>query len=74
MAITLLLDDIRRAVGKRSLVGVLFLDLSRIFDTVSYATLLSKLKAYGVKKETLEWFKSYLFHITEQIEIDTRDK
>ena len=71
MASTILLDDIRIAVGKGSLVGVLFLDLSRAFDTVSHATLLSKLKAYGVKKETLEWFKSYLFHWTEQVEIDS---
>ena len=47
--------------------GVLFLDLSRAFNTVSHATFLSKLKAYGVKKETLEWFKSYLFHRTEQV-------
>ena len=51
--------------------GVLFSDLSRAFDTVSHATLLSKLKAYGVKKEMLEWFKSYLFHRTEQVEIDS---
>ena len=69
LASTILLDDIRRGVGKGSLVGVLSLDLSRAFDTVSHATLLSKLKAYGVKKEKLEWFKSYLFHRTEQIEI-----
>ena len=34
-----LLDNIRRAVGKGSLVGVLFLDLRQAFDTVSHATL-----------------------------------
>ena len=61
MASTILLDDIRRAVGKGSLMEVLFLELSRTFDTVSHATLLSKLKAY----------KSYLFHRTEQVEIDS---
>ena len=71
MANTILLDDIRKAVRKGRLVGVLVLDLSRVFDTVSHATLFSKLKAYGVKKETLEWFKSYLFHRNEQVEIDS---
>ena len=70
MASTILLDDIRRAAGKGHLVGVLFLDLSRAFDTVSHATLLSKLEAYGVKKEALIWFKSYLFHRTEKVDID----
>ena len=39
LASTILLDDTRRAVGKGSLVGVLFLDLSQAFDTVSRAIL-----------------------------------
>ena len=54
-------DDIRRYADKKFLVGCLYIDFSKAFDTVSHAKLLQKLPAYGIKGTALKWFSSYLF-------------
>ena len=56
-----MLDDIRKSVDNDQLVGAVFVDLSKAFDTISHAILLEKLAIYGIKDGELEWFKDYLF-------------
>ena len=59
-AVTILLDDIRRSVDKESLVGAVFGDLKKAFDTISHVILLEKFANYGIKDGELEWFSDYL--------------
>ena len=67
LAATLLLDDIRKSVDKGQLVGALFVDLSRAFDTISHSNLLTKLPTYGIDGKELTWFEDYLFNRSAQV-------
>ena len=42
------------------LVGLVFIDLKKAFDTVDHNILCKKLELYGVKQRELSWFKSCL--------------
>ena len=65
-----LTDNIRKFIDKGRLVGALFVDLSKAFDTLSHAILLGKLRSYGIKGIALDWFKNYLFNRKQFCEID----
>ena len=57
-AATFLCDEICKNVNEGKLVGAVFIDLSRAFDTINHATLLEELTLYGIKSE---WFISYVW-------------
>ncbi len=69
MAVILVSDMIRQVAGKGKLVGAVFLDLSRAFDTINHGNLLTKLATYGIRGDELEWFTSYLFQRTQVVDI-----
>ena len=48
LASTLLLDDIQKSVDCRELVGAVFVDLFKVFNTIGNEILLSKLPLYGI--------------------------
>ena len=61
------LDKWYKALDNKKLVGVIFLDISKAFDTVNHELLLSKLSHLGLSPSTVSWFKSYLtnrYHTT----------
>ena len=56
-----------KALDQKKFVGVVFLDISKAFDTVNHKLLLSKLSNLGLSASAVSWFHSYLSnrcHIT----------
>ena len=51
------------------MVGALFLDLSKAFDTMSHDLILSKLCEFGVASLEREWFADYLFGRLQLVQI-----
>ena len=41
-------------------VGVIYMDLSKAFDSLNHELLIAKLKCYGLDQHTVEFFRSYL--------------
>ena len=54
------LDDWYKALDRRQFVGVVFLDISKAFDTVNHNLLLAKLSKLGLSPSAIAWFESYL--------------
>ena len=53
-------DDWRRSLDKGEIVGSIFVDLSKAFDSIYHSLLLKKLSRYGLRGKVLEWFQDYL--------------
>ena len=59
-ALVSMVEEWRESMDNDKLVGSVFIDLSKAFDLVDHSILLQKLEGYGVKGNTLEWFRGYL--------------
>ena len=60
LATTFLLELFRKLLNDGMLVGCIFLDLSKAFDTISHSALLQKLPGYELTNGELAWFQDYL--------------
>ena len=70
LATVLLCDSIRKSFENGHLVGCLFLDLSKAFDTMGHSIILEKLLLHGVNGHELLWLTDYLFNRTQTVEIN----
>ena len=70
LATILFTDCIRQSVDKGKLVGAIYVDLSKAFDTLSHSRLLSKLTTYGIMDSSLTWFTNYLFERQQFVNYD----
>ena len=55
-----MLEKWKQAVDKGEQLSELFMDLSKVFDTINHELLLAKLKAYGFSRNAVELMRRYL--------------
>jgi len=69
-AVTIIVNDIRRALDKGDVCALVLLDMSAAFDTVDHAILIDVLeKRFGVQGTALQWMTSYLSRRTQSVHI-----
>ena len=61
----------RSKTGKKQLddgekVGVIFMDLSKAFDTINHSLLLAKLQSFCFSDKVLRLLQSYLYNINQK--------
>ena len=65
LAAALLCDNIRKEMNNGNMIGAVYLDLSKAFDTIGHGLLPNKLNTYGVRGKELDWLTDYLFNRTQ---------
>ena len=55
-----MIENWKKQLDNGEKVGVIFMDLSKAFDTINHSLLLAKLKAYGFSNQVLRLLQSYL--------------
>ena len=59
-AIAQLNNWVLESMDEGKVTGLLFVDISKAFDSINHKVLLDKLKHMGMSERSLQWFKSYL--------------
>ena len=67
-----MLEKWERGLDKGECVSALFMDLSKVFDTINHDLLIAKLKAYGFSKEARKLMKSYLRNRKQKVRINDK--
>ena len=62
LATLLLIDEMSKEIDRGKMVGAVFIDLSKAFDTLSHSVLISKMQKCGIKGIAIQWFIDYLFN------------
>ena len=72
-ALTEITEQIRNACDKGLYTCGVCLDLQKAFDTVNQNILLAKLKHYGIKGTSFDWFKSFICDRVQYTSIDLKE-
>ena len=54
------MDQVYRGIDEGGIVGALFIDLSKAFDSIDHELMTEKLRKLGFRYSTVAWFDSYL--------------
>jgi hypothetical protein len=66
------LERVYKSLDEREISIEIFLDLSKAFDLVNHDILLRKMTRMGIRRVALKWFRSYLQHRGQKVELACR--
>lgn len=69
-AIIELFDELAREIDRKKIVGGLFIDLKKAFDTLNHEILLKKLEKYGIRGVANDLIRSYLSNRKQYVTIN----
>ena len=61
------LDSWTKILSNEDMIDVAYLDFRKAFDLVSHQHLLHKMSNYGIRGQTLNWIKAFLFQRTQRV-------
>lgn len=64
------LEEIKTSLDQGGVVGAVFLDLRKAFDTVNHEVLIHKLAKYDISTNVQNWIKSYLINRKQCVQIN----
>ena len=62
-------EQIKSKMDNGGVVGAVFLDLKKDFDTVNHKILISKLSSFNFSSQTLRWLESYLSNRSQYVRV-----
>ena len=71
-SLVIMLERWTRAIDKGEYIFVMYMDLSKAFDTINYDLLLSKIRAYGFLTSALNLLYSYLKNMKQKVIINNK--
>ena len=60
-----------KGIDQRKVTAVVYLDMSKAFDSVNHEILLNKLKAIGLSPSAVSWIRSYLSHRFQAVRLNS---
>jgi isopentenyl phosphate kinase len=60
-----------KGIDQRKVTAVVYLDMSKAFDSVIHEILLNKLKAIGLSPSAVSWIRSYLSHRFQAVRLNS---
>uniref|UniRef100_A0A3B3RJN3 Reverse transcriptase domain-containing protein n=1 Tax=Paramormyrops kingsleyae TaxID=1676925 RepID=A0A3B3RJN3_9TELE len=70
LATAYLTENIKRSLDHGNVIGAVFLDLKKAFDTVNHEMLLHKLNKLNFSQTAINWFRSYLEHREQCVRVN----
>lgn len=54
------IENVKKSLDRGDVVGAVFLDLKKAFDTINHSLLLTKMSSFNFSTKAVQWFASYL--------------